>query len=233
MTQIDYYDYVWYLARDVPVQAVVNGDGTNQCSASLTVPTTLTVATSGNTGTNWTATYAASGNYTTYAAAACDASSNESTLVWATPISGVVAGGSYVVTCSGITAGTQAIRFFRSGLNSSATTSSGNPASVRYVGAVLCSGTAGVIFADTNSKIPGSETIFLLDMDEQDMAIDYRWMLPLTKVELFAQNLYMPWAVCAIGAVRLRVPKFHGLINNFVPDNPEFNPLASTANSVV
>jgi hypothetical protein len=98
---------------------------------------------------------------------------------------------------------------------------------------VLASGTVGVTFQDTNAKIPGSEVIFLLDMDESDMAIDYRWLLPLTKIELFAQNLFMPWAVAAIGSVRLRVPKFHGMISNYVPDNPEWNPLSNNINATI
>ena len=226
---------IFIAARDVLVQAVLNADGTNQCITSLTAPSTVTVAVATGTASSWTLAYAPTGSvYTTYAVVACDASSNETSATFATPISGIATNGTYTVTISGITAGTQAFRVFRSGLCTTATQVTGqNLAAVRYVGTVLASGTAGVTFTDTNAKIPGSEVIFMLDMDESDNAIDYRWMLPLTKVELFAQNLYMPWAVCAIGAVRLRVPKFHGVILNFVPDNPEWNPLSSNVNAAV
>ncbi|HVB29202.1 MAG TPA: hypothetical protein VNG91_05255, partial [Terriglobia bacterium] len=72
---------------------------------------------------------------------------------------------------------------------------------------------------------------FLLDMDENDKAVDFRYLLPLTKIELFAQNLYMPWAVAMIGSPRVRIPKFHAEITNFVPDDPTFNPLQANANA--
>ena len=35
---------------------------------------------------------------------------------------------------------------------------------------------------------------FSLDTDD---GLDYRFLLPLTKVGRYAQNLYMPWAVAA------------------------------------
>jgi hypothetical protein len=84
-----------------------------------------------------------------------------------------------------------------------------------------------VNFVDLNTMIPGGERIYLLDMRAEDGALDYRYLLPLTRVELFAQNLYMPWAVCSIGAVRNRIPKFHAEIINYVPDNPLWNPLGA------
>ena len=96
---------------------------------------------------------------------------------------------------------------------------------------MIGNGSSNVTFVDLNQHIPGSDTIFLLDMDDDDDAIDYRYLLPLTKIELFAQSLYMPWAVAMIGAIRLKVPKFHAAIRNYVPVAPDWNPLRSNVNA--
>ena len=221
--------------RDKAAQAIKMGDGTNFATASNpTPPASVTItAQTGQAGSEWTGSYVATGQFAQYAVASCDANMNESNLTWATPISGIVSGGAYQVAIAGpAAADAAAFRVYRSGLSTSSATGSGNPASVRYVGTIAASGSGTVDFQDLNKHIPGSETIFLLDLDENDMAVDFRYLLPLTKIELFAQNLYMPWAVAAIGAVRLKIPKFNGAIVNYVGDNPAFNPLASTANAV-
>lgn len=221
--------------RDRAAQAIVQNDGTTfATTSSPTPPASVSVAAAtGVAGSKWTGSYVATGQFTQYAVASCDASMNESNLTWATPISGVASGGAYNLTIAGpAAADATAFRVYRSGLASTNANSSGNPASVRFVGTVAASGSGNVSFSDLNTKIPGSETIFLLDLDENDMAVDFRFLLPLTKIELFAQNLFMPWAVAAIGAVRLKIPKFNGAIQNYVGDNPTFNPLSSTANAI-
>lgn len=231
--------------RDKPAQAIKMADGsTFATSTNPTPPASVTVtAVTGVTGqvgvggvtmvgNDWSGSYVATGQFATYAVASTDGSMNESTLTWATAISGVAAGGGYNVAIAGPAAADAAnFRVYRSGITSPAVGNT-NPAAVRYIGTVAASGSGTVHYVDANLHIPGSETIFLLDLDEQDMALDFRYLLPLTKVELFAQNLYMPWAVAAIGAVRLKIAKFHGFIYNYVPENADFNPLASNANAV-
>ena len=69
----------------------------------------------------------------------------------------------------------------------------------------------------------------LLDLDEQDDALDYRVMLPISKIELFANNLYLPWAVASIGAPRVKIPKFHGYIKNYVPQSAQWSPTSPNA----
>lgn len=223
---------LYITARDKPAQAILNGDGTtNASSTAPTPPQTVTVAVTGTTtGSAWTAAYVASSGKYMYAAASTDANMKESTLTWATQVSGIATGGAYKVTVTGpVAADATNFRIFRSGLGAS---SSGNAAAVRYIGTIAASGAGAVIYTDLNTYIPGSENIFLLDMDEADAAIDFRYLLPLTKIELFAQNLFMPWAVAEIGTLRLKVPKFHGMIKNFVGDNPVFNPLTDNPNAV-
>lgn len=242
-------------AREKPAQAILYSNGSGSyASSAVTAPTSLSaiVASAAVSGSAWTAAYAgaagitgASGVYS-YAVAACDSSMNESVLTYiasgAGPtsglaVSGVIANGAVTLTITPNGSSAQAFRVYRSGLGycpgivGQPASGAVNPASYRFIGAVLASGSSTVTFIDLNTKIPGSETIFLLDMDENDHAIDFRYLLPLTKIELFAQNLFMPWAVCMIGALRLRIAKFHGQINNFVPDSPVFAPLSPNPNA--
>lgn len=222
--------------RDRPAQAILNSDGTNKATTvAPTKPASVSVAVSGgaDTKSQWTAAYVASSGWYEYAVASCDSNMNESVLTFATTTSGVTTTIPNVVSIAGpVVADAQVFRVYRSGLLGSNISVSGNPASFRYIGTVAASGSGTVTFVDENAKIPGAETIFLLDLDEQDSALDYRYLLPLTKVELFAQSLYMPWAVAQIGAVRIKVPKFHGSVKNYVPDSPTFNPLLPNQNAV-
>lgn len=220
-------------ARDMPAEAIVYENGTTPATTTNpTKPATVTVAVSGaaNANSDWTSEYYAASGVYTYAVASCDENMNESTLTYSASTSGVTLLGAYVLTIAPpAAADAHAFRVYRSGLGYSAGVSS-VPGQFRFVGEVLANGSSNVTFADLNTHIPGSETVFILDLDEQDDAFDYRWLLPLSKIELFAQNLFMPWAVAHIGAPRVRIPKFHGYIKNYVPQKTDFNPL--TANNV-
>ena len=230
-------------ARDKPAQSVVYGNNTN--AATTTAPTppvsvTAVVGTGSTSGSGaaWTAAYTASSGIYAYAVASCDSSMNESYLTFVASgqgpvsglaVSGITAGGMVTLTITGPVAADAAVfRVYRSGLGYAPLTSgTANPASYRAIGSVAANGSGTATFVDYNTIIPGGETIFLLDLDENDQAVDYRFLLPLTRIELFAANLYMPWAVAAIGSIRVKIPKFNGYIKNVVPDNPEFNPLAA------
>jgi len=231
---IDFY----ITARDKPAQTIVYGNGTNAAfTSNPTPPTSVTVAVTGTTANSaWTSTYTASSGIYSYAIAGTDQLMNESYLTYQASggvpasglaVSGVAVGGAYVVTINPADTSCQAFRVYRSGLGYAPVGSgNANPAAYRYVGTVLASGSSQVKFTDLNTAIPGGETVFLLDLDEEDNAADFRFLLPLTRIELFAQNLFMPWAVAEIGSVRVRIAKFHGAVINYVPDNPDFNPLA-------
>ena len=217
--------------RDIPVQAIdlaYNATDPNAINLASMYPASVSAVAStvAAAGSDWTAKYAPSGNSYMYAAAGCDSSMNESTLVYSASVTGVIAGGDVTVTITPSSSNAAvAFRVFRSGLGYTAGTPA--PAQFRYIGDVAANGTSAVTFVDLNTHIPGSETVFLLDMDEQDNAIDYRFLLPLSRIELFAQNLYMPWAVATIGAIRVRIPKFHSIIKNITLTSLGFNPLSS------
>ena len=222
-------------ARDIPVQAITYSDGSNYATTSSpTPPVGVSGAVSGGaySGSQWTSAYTQSSGVYVYAVASTNAYFTESQLTYSAVVSGVTTGGAITVSVAGpVAADATVFRIYRSGLGYNLTGANNNPASFRYIGSVAASGAGTVTYIDYNQYIPGSENIFLLDMDENDKAIDFRFLLPLTKIELFAQNLYMPWAVAMIGAPRLRIPKFHSVITNFIPDNPKFNPLQANLTS--
>lgn len=224
-------------ARDVPLQVGLNGSvatTTNPTKPTSVTGAILAAGNAGAVGSEFTGAYTPSGGgIYMYAVASCDASMNESTLTYSAIVSGstLAAGAAVQLTIVAPGAADATVyRVFRSGLGGCIDNTTPTANEFRYIGAVAANGSSNVTFTDFNggktTRIPGSTNIYLLDMDPMDLAIDYRMLLPLVRVELFASNLFMPWAVASIGSLRLRVPKFHGLIKNYVPTTPAWNPLA-------
>ena len=224
-------------ARDIPAQGQPRSNGTTPTTTTNpTPPTGVVAAASGAaySGSNWGvgpgSPYASGTTEYYYAVASTDVNMNESVLRFAAaflPGSGITASGAAVVSIAGpAAADAYAYRVFRSGAGGYGA-ASGSPTAFRYVGSVLASGSGTVTFVDYNYTIPGSEELYLVDMRVEDGALDYRYLLPLTRINLFAANLYMPWCVASIAAIRNRIPKFHAIIRNFTADNPTWNPLGA------
>lgn len=222
-------------SRNVPAQAIVVNEENPvpQTVSTIAAPASVTgtVEAAGVSGSLWTSAYTPTNNTYVYAVSSVNDQMQESVLTYSGVVSGVPATGAVslaIVVPSSVNM--TAFRVYRSGLGYNQTGSNISANAFRYIGEVLVpSNTASgstITYVDLNDWIPGSETIFLLDMDEADDAIDYRYLLPLSRIELFASNLFMPWAVATIGSIRLRVAKFHGAITNYVPDNPAWNPLS-------
>ncbi len=221
-------------SRNRPLQSIVRLSGGTFANGVATPPASVTAVTGASaSGSLFTSAYA--GAYS-YFVAAADSSSNE------TPVTGsaftasfvnaaaVAANGSVTLTITpGATSTANAFRVFRAGLGYSFPGGTNVSAlnQYRFIGEVAANGTTAVTFTDLNQHIPGSESIFLIDMDEGDNAVDYRYLLNLSRINLFQNSLLMPWAVATIGAPRVRIPKFNGVITNVVPNSPEFNPLSS------
>lgn len=222
-------------ARLAPAQSFVRADGTTPATTSgPTAPsgfTAATVAASAVTQTSyWTSAYAPTGasNTYVYAVAGMGQNTEESTLAYTSVVSGVPAGGAVTLTINPAAANdATAVRIYRSGLSYSKTTTGNTPYSFRLIATVATTGTSAITYTDYNANIPGAETIFLLDLAEEDNALDWRFLLPMTRISLFAQTLIMPWAVAMIGAVRVKIPKFHGMVTQYVADEPNWNPLAA------
>lgn len=224
-------------ARDTPAQGQPRSNGTTPTTTTNPTPPSGVIATASGaayTGSNWgTAGGVYTGSATRYywAVASTDVNMNESNLTWSSVVagSGITASGAANIAIGGpAAADAYAYRVFRTGALNFAS-GANSPTAVRYVGSILASGASTVNFVDFNYTIPGSEDIYLLDMRTEDDALDYRYLLPLTRINLFAANLYMPWCVASIGAIRNRIPKFHAVIRSFIPDNPVWNPLGANA----
>lgn len=229
-------------SRDIPAAGQPRTNGTTPTTTTNPTPPTGVVAVASGAsfaGSNWGvgtgSPYASGTSKYWYAVASTDVNMNESTLTWSAAQiagSGITVSGAAVVSIAGpAAADATAFRVYRTGAGNatggqSPFASGANSATaVRYIGSVAASGTGTVTFVDANINIPGGERVYLLDLRDEDGAVDYRYLLPLTRVELFAANLYMPWAVCSIGAIRNRIPRFNGIIINYIPDNPTWNPL--------
>jgi hypothetical protein len=226
-------------ARDIPAQGQPRSNGTTPSTTTGPTPPTGVVALASGaaySGTNWGvgagSPYVSGTSKYFYAVASTDVNMNESNLTWsavlpASGASGIFATGAVVVSIAGpVAADATAYRVFRTGALGFAS-GANSPTAVRYIGSVAASGSTTVTFVDANTLLPGGERIYLLDLRDEDSSVDFRYLLPLTRVELFAQNLYMPWAVCSIGAMRLRIPRFNAQIINYIPDNPLWNPLGA------
>ena len=220
---------IFLTARDTPAAGIFDestGLPNNVAATVLSAPTVaaaiVAAGSAGASGSVFTGAYAGSGNVFTYAVAAADVSMNESPLTFAGPVTGVVSGAAVALTITpGANGAPAAFRVFRSGIGYNGT----DPTKVRWIGDIAANGVAAVVYTDLNQHLPGSDTIFLLDLDDEDDALDYRVMLPLTKIELYAQALFMPWAVAHIGSPRVRIPKWHGMVKNYPSLSTSFNAL--------
>lgn len=226
-------------SRDKPAQAILNPvSNANSTVSTVSRPAAVSGAlVTGVASSGFDTAFTATSGIYSYVVASTDSQMNESPLTWmlspAITISGVAVSGGITLTIvppADVTAA--AFRIYRSGLGyAPATSAVANPASYRFIGAVAANTSSNVTFTDNNSLIPGGETVFLLDMDDDDDALDFRYLLPLSRIDLFAQALYQPWAVAMIGAVRMKLPQFHGIIRNFIPDSPDWNPLSNNPNA--
>lgn len=228
---------IFISGREAPAQAVVieGTGGLNQAMASIAQPTSVVPASTLPTavaGSQWSGPYVGSSTQYVYAVAATDANSNESVLTYSTVVGPVAAGDSVplVITPNGATA--TAFRVYRSGEGYNAT-SGQNPDAFRLIGVIAANGSSAVTFTDLNTKIPGSETIFCLDLVEDHLALDYRCLLNFTRIDLFAQAFIMPFAIAHIGALRVGIPKFHAMITNYVPTNPTWDSLLPNTNASI
>jgi hypothetical protein len=226
-------------ARLMPEQANPEGNTVNPAvTVSPTPPASVAVASASAPANSefsgaFTPTGGSNGIYS-YAVASTNDSMLESQVTYSANVSGITSGNGVTVTITRPAANdATGYRVFRSSLLPTfATQVSGTPSNYRFIGYLRDSGSATTTFTDLNGGgstfVPGTSSVFLLDLDPVDFAIDYRVLLPLVRVELFANNLFMPWAVASIGSLRLRVPKFHGVIKNYLPTNPVWSPLNLT-----
>ncbi len=214
------------VARNRPAQAILKPDGSNSATASNPTKPSTVVAAVGTPGSGRSFEAAYNGSRFIYGVSILDASMVESQVTWAylgttaTWTVPVNTGQAVTLTITpGVADGVTA-RIYRSG---SAVANGYVPGNadvnrVQYIGEVALNGLTPVNFVDTNAWIPGSEPIFLVDLNDFDKALDYRYLMPLCRINLYANQLFMPWAVAHIGAPRLTIPKWHGAIINFVPD---------------
>jgi hypothetical protein len=70
-------------------------------------------------------------------------------------------------------------------------------------------------WSDLNTTIPGSSYCAILTPEPQSL----RWvqMLPMTKIPFALNDLSYKWGAFLVGALRVALPKHHGVVKNIIP----------------
>ncbi|GAA6747476.1 hypothetical protein QT17_01880 [Thermus sp. 2.9] len=82
--------------------------------------------------------------------------------------------------------------------------------------------TQPVVFRDLNHDIPGSATLYLLDLSPE--AIDWTQLLPMLQFPLAPVKATVPWAVLLFGALKLGIPQRHWVVKNYLPKAARWKP---------
>lgn len=97
------------------------------------------------------------------------------------------------------------------------------PADMRFIGRVKKAG-ATTTFDDTNAAIPGTSNIIVLSSNKQADALRWLQMIPPAKIAMAMTSLAYRFACLYIAALRVTLPKKHGLITNVLPSNAVWKP---------
>lgn len=84
---------------------------------------------------------------------------------------------------------------------------------------------ATTTFIDQNRRIPGTTTVYGLDMRKQDTSIVWRQLLPMFRFNLYpTQSAVKPWAQLLFGYLRLSKLRHHVLFENVLPSGATWRP---------
>jgi len=91
----------------------------------------------------------------------------------------------------------------------------------RLVATVLKAG-ATTTWVDQNDTIPGTSFVTLVTMEPGSL----RWiqMLPMTKIPFALNDLSYKWGAFLVGALRVALPKHHGVVRNVLPSGSTWRP---------
>ncbi|AYJ74840.1 hypothetical protein CSW25_07035 [Thermus scotoductus] len=82
--------------------------------------------------------------------------------------------------------------------------------------------TQPVVWRDLNHEIPGSATVYLLDLSPE--AIDWTQLMPMIQYPLAPVKATVPWAVLLFGALKLGIPQRHWVVKNYLPKAARWKP---------
>lgn len=100
---------------------------------------------------------------------------------------------------------------------------SSTPADMRFIGRVVKAG-ATTTFDDFNAVIPGTSNILLLTTGKEADALRWLQMIPPAKIPMAMTSLAYKFACLYIAALRVTLPKKHGMITNVLPSNAVWKP---------
>ncbi len=92
----------------------------------------------------------------------------------------------------------------------------------RLVATVIKTAGGTTTWVDENVTIPGSSYCVLLTPEPQSL----RWvqMLPMTKIPFALNDLSYKWGAFLVGALRISLPKHHGVVKNIIPAGATWKP---------
>jgi hypothetical protein len=190
------------------------------CTAAAPAGVTATVSVGATAGSKWldkaTGTYkwAVAGNYT-YAVEAC--TPGEVSLLAISAPATMVAGRSFDVVISASATNKEThYKIYRSRQAGST-----DPSDYRLVATVLKAG-ATTTWTDLNTVLPGASYTVLLTPEPASL----RWvqMLPMTKIPFALNDLSYKWGAFLVGALRVALPKHHGVVKNIIPTGATWLP---------
>lgn len=198
----------------------VEGKNSALCTAGAPASVTATVSVGATTGSKWldkTAgdyQWTVGGNYT-YAVEAC--TPGEVSLLTKSAAATMVAGRSIDVEIAASASNKEThYKIYRS--RKAGSTDAND---YRLVAVVKKAG-ATTTWTDLNTVIPGSSYATILTPEPSSL----RWvqMLPMTKIPFALNDLSYKWGAFLVGALRVALPKHHGVVRNIIPTGALWKP---------
>ncbi|HWQ08265.1 MAG TPA: hypothetical protein VN436_04130 [Holophaga sp.] len=103
---------------------------------------------------------------------------------------------------------------------------SNTAADMRFIGRVVKGGTT-TTFTDLNTSIPGTSNIIMLTTGKEADALRWLQMIPPAKIPMAMTTLAYRFACLYIAALRVTLPKKHGMLINVLPSSATWKPFTS------
>jgi hypothetical protein len=178
-----------------------------ETSAGSNAPATPTISSvTGNTGAIYRQANLPAGDYYVRVSSVCE--TGESAAAAAEAVT-LTAGSAIVINVADADADTTGFRVYVSAVEGPSTdcrfhmeiAKASNPQAITLNG----------------TYVTGTTSVFVLDMDEADEALDFRQLFPLTRMDLAVVGPTLPFLLNFYGYMRAPKPNWHALIQNVLP----------------